>query len=133
MFKNAKYAKRLPAQLAFAAALTGDPDPHASVRNLDLLKILQGMQCLVTRSKKRRVQRNTCTWRRRQELHGWGQVMRELMPAFWRDAVIGSRRAKKIVVKCMQHALHNWEQVGSPQGQANETLQVFLGEARVFS
>ena len=59
--------------------------------------------------------------------------MRDFMPSFWRDAVICSRRAKKIVVKCMQYALHDWEQDGSPQGQANETLQVFLGEARVLA
>ena len=68
--KDAQYAKRLPAKLACAAALTGDPDAHARTRDLDLLKILQGMQGLVTRSQKRRVQWKTCTWRRRKELHG---------------------------------------------------------------
>ena len=44
-----------------------------------------------------------------------------------------SRRAKKIAVKCMQYALHDWGQVGSPQGQANERLPVLLGEARVLA
>ena len=29
MCKDAQYAKRLPAKLACAAALTGDPDAHA--------------------------------------------------------------------------------------------------------
>ena len=70
MCKDTQYAKRLPAKLACAAALTGDPDAHAWTRDLDLLKILQGMQGLVTRSQKRRVQWKTCTWRRRKELHG---------------------------------------------------------------
>ena len=44
-----------------------------------------------------------------------------------------SRRGKKIAVKCMQYALHDWGQVGSPQGQANERLPVLLGEARVLA
>ena len=46
---------------------------------------------------------------------------------------IVSRRAKKIAVKCVQYALHDWGQVGSPQGQSNERLPVLLGEARVLA
>ena len=59
--------------------------------------------------------------------------MQEFMLSFWRDAVMCSRRGKKIAVKCMQYALHDWGQVGSPQGQANERLPVLLGEARVLA
>ena len=59
--------------------------------------------------------------------------MQEFMPSFWRDAVMCSRRAKMIAVKCMQYALHDWGQVGSPQGQSNERLPVLLGEARVLA